>query len=89
MDSFLVYQRKIVYKIEQNLNKIFPNICNWFLDSKLSIHFEDGKRKVFATKQKLSKTGSLDIRYGAIQIKQYQDHSMSSAPKTQKFRMMH
>ena len=71
--SCLVYQHKDVSKIEQNLNKNFLNICNWFVDNKLSIHFGEDKAKciLFGTKQKLDKTGSLNIKHGTIQIKQY------------------
>ena len=72
-DSCLVYQHKDVSKIEQNLNKNFSNICDWFVDNKLSIHFGEDKTKciLFGTKQKLNKTGSLNIKHGTIQIKQY------------------
>ena len=72
-DSCLVYQHNDVSKIEQNLNKNFSDICDWFVDNKLSIHFGEDKTKciLFGTKQKLNKTGSLDIRYGTMQIKQY------------------
>ena len=63
-------------QFEQNLNKNFSNIWDWFVDNKLSIHFGEDKTKctLFDTKQKLNKTVliySLDIRYGKIQIKQY------------------
>ena len=70
-DSCLIYQHNGVSKIAQNLNKNFSNICDWFVDNKLSIHFEEDKTKciLFGTKQKLNKTGSLDIRYRTIQIK--------------------
>ena len=44
-----------------------------FVDNKLSIHFGEDKTKciLFGTKQKLNKTGSLNIKHGTIQIKQY------------------
>ena len=63
-----------VSKIEQNLNKNSSNICDWFVDNKLRIDFGEDKKKciLFGTKQKLNKTGSLKIRHGTIQIKQYQ-----------------
>ena len=38
-DSCLVYQQNNVGKIEQNLNKNFSNICHWFVENNLSIHF--------------------------------------------------
>ena len=44
-DSCLVYQHKEVDKIEQELTKNFSNICEWFLDNKLSIHFREDKTK--------------------------------------------
>ena len=36
-----------VYKIEQNLNKMFGlfGFYDWFVDNKLSIHFRDKKTK--------------------------------------------
>ena len=69
-DSCLVYQQNDVSKIEQNLNKIFSNVCDCFVDNELSIHFGEGKTKciLFDTKQKLNKTGSLGMIYGIIQI---------------------
>ena len=72
-NSCLVYQHNDVSKIEHHLNKNFSDICDWFVDSKLSIHFGEDKTKCIlcGTKQKLNKTGSLDIRFGIIQIKQY------------------
>ena len=38
-DSCLVYQHKDVKEIWRNLNKNFSNVCDWFVDNKLSIHF--------------------------------------------------
>ena len=72
-DSCLVYQHNDVSKIEHNQNKNFSNICDWFVNNKLSIYFEEDKIEciLFGTKQKLNKTGSLNIRHGTIQIKQY------------------
>ena len=59
-DSCLVYQHNDVSKIEQNLRKNFSDICDWFFDNKLSIHFGEDKTKciLFGTKQKLNKTDS-------------------------------
>ena len=43
-DSCLVYQQNNMKEIEENLNTNFSNVCDWFLDNKLSIHFgEDNK----------------------------------------------
>ena len=44
-DTCLVYQHKDFNKINQNLNKFFPTISDWFVDKKLSIHFGDDKTK--------------------------------------------
>ena len=51
-DSCLVYQHNYVSKIEQNLKKKISDICEWFVDNKLSIHFEEVKTKciLFGTK---------------------------------------
>ena len=38
-DSCLMYQHRDVEEIEKQLNKDFENICDWFVDNKLSIHF--------------------------------------------------
>ena len=71
-DSCLVYQHKDVKEIERNLNKNFSNVCDWFVDNKLSIHFGEGKTKciLFGTKHRL-KVNSLEIKYGEIHIKQH------------------
>ena len=42
-DSCLMYQHRDFEEIEKQLNKGFENVCNWFGDNKLSIHF--GKDK--------------------------------------------
>ena len=60
-------------EIERNLNKNFSNVCDWFVDNKLSIHFGEDKTKciLFGTKHRLNKVNSLEIKYGEIHIKQY------------------
>ena len=72
-DSCLVYQYKDVKEIEKNLNKNFSNVCDWFVDNKLSIHLGEDKTKyiLFDTKYGLNKVSSLDIKYGEIDIEQY------------------
>ena len=62
-DSCLVYQHKDVKEIERNLNKNFSNVCDWFVDNTLSIHFGEDKTKcvLFGTKDKLNKVSSLEI----------------------------
>ena len=62
--SCLVYQHKDVKKIERNLNKNFPDVCDWFVNNKLSIHFGEGETKCipFGTKHRLIKVSSM-VRY--------------------------
>ena len=71
-DSCLV-QHKDVKEIERKLNKNFSDVCYWFVDNKLSIHFGEDKAKcmLFGTKHRLNKVSSLDIKYSEIYIKQY------------------
>ncbi len=44
-DSCLIYQHKDVNEIEKILNRNFSDLCDWFLDNKLSIHFGEDKIK--------------------------------------------
>ena len=71
-DSCLVYQHKDMKEVERNLNKNFSNVCDWFVDNRLSIHFGEDKTKcrLFGTKHRLNKVNSLEIKYGEIHIKQ-------------------
>ena len=59
-------------EIEKHLNNDFSNLCEWFLDNKLSIHFGEDKTKsiLFGSKRKLRKVGKLNITYRGIDIKQ-------------------
>ena len=72
-DSCLVYQHKDVKEIETNLNKNFSNVCDWFVDNKVRIHFGEDKTKciLFGTKRRLNKGSGVEIKYGEIHIKQY------------------
>ena len=71
-DSCLIFQHKHVTEIEKHLNNDFSNLCEWFLDNKLSIHFGEDKTKsiLFGSKRKLRKVGKLNITYRGIDIKQ-------------------
>ena len=44
-ESCILYQHKDVAQIEKLLNEDFRNLYDWFVDSKLSIHFEEDKIK--------------------------------------------
>ena len=46
-DSCLVCQRKDVKEIERNLNKNFSDVCDWFVDYKMSIHLGEEKQNVY------------------------------------------
>ena len=67
-DSCLAFQHKHITEIETHLNSDFSNLCDWFLDDKLSIHFGEDKTKsiLFGTKQKV---GKLNITCQVINIK--------------------
>ena len=43
-DTWLACQHKDINETEKQLYKDFENICDWFVDNKLSIHFGDDKR---------------------------------------------
>ena len=72
-DTCLVFQSKNVKNIEKQLNEDFANICDWFVDNKLSIHFGEDKTKsfLFASKCKIKKLQKLEIIHNNIQIKQH------------------
>ena len=72
-DSYLLFQHKNVTEIKKQLNKDFSNICDWFVDNKLSIHFGEDKTKsiLFSSKRNLKLVEELDIRYKDIKIKKY------------------
>ena len=63
-DSCLMYQHRDVNETEKQLNKDFENACDWwFVNNKLSIHFDQDKTKsiLLASKRK--------IKYKNIKIK--------------------
>ena len=72
-DTCLVCQHKNINKIENQLNEDFCNICDWFVDNKLSIHFGEDKTKsiLFASKFKRKNIKKLHIKYGDTEIKQH------------------
>ena len=69
-DSCLVYQHRDVKAIDTKLNKNVSNVCDWFVDSKVSIHFGEDKTRciLFGTKKRLKQDDNLDIRYGIVHI---------------------
>ena len=71
-ETGLIFQHKGINIIEQQLNRNFSNICDWFVDNKLSIHFGEYKTKpiLFAPIKKCKKLRKLNISYGSLKIKQ-------------------
>ena len=72
-DTCLVFQSKNVKDIKKQLNEDFANICDWFVDNKLSIHFGEDKTKsiLFASKRKMKNLQKLEIIYNNNRIKQH------------------
>ena len=63
-DTYLVCQHKDINKTENQLNEDFSNMCDWFVDNKLSIHFDQDKTKpiFFASKFKRKNIKKLHIK---------------------------
>ena len=72
-DTCLIFQHKDINEIETALNKNFSMLCDWFVDDKLSVHFNDDKTKsiLFSSKHKIKNLKPLNIQYSDIIIKQY------------------
>ena len=60
-DSTLTLQHEHVHASEHQLNKDFTNLCEWFVDNKLSIHLGEKKTKciLFGSKLNLKMLESL------------------------------
>ena len=82
-------------QIEKRLNKDFENLCDWFVDNKLSIHFDEDRTKsiLFASKWRVKNIRQLIIKYKDRNIKQHSevtclvcvlDETMSGEPMTLK-----
>ena len=73
MIHVLFIKHKDINEIQKQLNVDFSNICHWFMDSKLSIHFGEDKTKsiLFASKFKEKNIKKINIKYGDMQIKQH------------------
>ena len=74
-DTGLIFHYKDINIIEHQLNRNFSNICDWFVNNKLSIHFGEGKTKsiLFAPLNKCKKLCNLNIPYGSLKFKQYSE----------------
>ena len=73
MHRIVVFRIKNVKDIENQLNEDFANICDWFVDNKLTIHFDEDKTKsiLFSSKHRIKKLHELEIIYDNIRIKQH------------------
>ena len=60
-------------QIEKRLNEDFKNLCDWFVDNKLSIHFGEDKTKSFVSKRRAKNIRQLNIKYKDINIKQHSE----------------
>ena len=72
-DSCIIIQDKDPKNIEIKLNRDFLNLCNSFIENKLSIHLGEDKTKsiLFASKRKLSNGNQIKIVHGNVEIKQH------------------
>ena len=70
-DICLMFQHKDITEIKTVLNKNFGIFCYWFVDNKISIHFDKNKIKSisFGSKHKIKKSKPLKIQYNDIKIK--------------------
>ena len=68
-DSYILYQHKGVVQIEKRLNEDFENLCDQFIDNKLSIHFREDQTNsiLFASKQRAKNTPQLNIKSYTIE----------------------
>ena len=62
-------------KIENRLNEDFENLCDWFVDNKLSIDFCEDKTKsiLSASKRRAKNIHQLNVKYKDINIKQHSE----------------
>ena len=74
-DSCFLYQHKDVVQIEKWLYEDFENLCDKFVDNKLSIHFgaDNTKSLLFASKRRAKNIRQLSIKYKVINIKQHSE----------------
>ena len=69
-DTCIVFQ--YVTEIEKQLLRDFSILCGWFINNKLSIHFDQDKTKpiLVGTKHELRNAKALNIVYNGTEIKQ-------------------
>jgi hypothetical protein len=69
-DTCLIYTHKDVSVVQGRLNQDFNELCDWFVDNKLSIHLGKEKTKTILFSKRRNKE-ILEINHGDIQIVQY------------------
>ena len=61
-------------KTSDRLNTEFNNLCDWFVDNKLSIHFgEDKTKSILFTVKNCPKADNLNISRGSIKVAQHKE----------------
>ena len=67
-DSSILRQHKIVGVIRSWLSEDFENICDWFVDKNIIVHFSEDKQNLFffASKQWAKTICQLNIKYKNI-----------------------
>ena len=68
----IMFQHRDVEEIKKALSNNFENICDWFVDNKLSIHFGKHNTKliIFSSHCKIKKIRQFNIKYLDLEIKQ-------------------
>ena len=70
-DNCIFCPHEDVKKIENVLNKEFSSLCQWFIDNKLSIHFENDKTKsILFSKTRCLK--EINISFAGYSIKKHE-----------------
>ena len=72
-DTCISFTHKNISEIEAKLNSDFNNLCDWFIDNKLSIHFGEDKTKsiLFSPKNKRINADPITIKRNDVTLKQF------------------
>ena len=72
-DTCISFTHKNISVIEAKLNTDFNNLCDWFVDNKLSIHFGEDKTKsiLFSPKNKRINADPITIKRNDVTLKQF------------------
>ena len=71
MDTCLIFSNESISSIEKHLNVDFNNLCEWFIDNKLSIRLWKDKTKCVLFKNGKKQYPALDITRNENNIKHY------------------